>query len=89
MPFTSQALSKSEARGRILRYTVTFEALDQRSRPAGEAHLTTQTSYARVMPRVDYKITVTAENSRGSSPPASLVTNLGTQGKGFCWDHWE
>ncbi|XP_009954705.1 PREDICTED: interleukin-12 receptor subunit beta-2-like, partial [Leptosomus discolor] len=74
-----KALSKSEARGRILRYTVTFEALDQRSPPAGEAHFTTQTSYARVMPRVDYKITVTAENSRGRSPPASIVTSLGMQ----------
>ncbi|KAM6128789.1 interleukin-12 receptor subunit beta-2 [Phoenicopterus ruber ruber] len=74
-----KALSESEARGRILRYTVTFEALDQRSGPAGEAHLTTQTSYARVTPRVGYKITVTAENSRGRSPPASIVTDPGNQ----------
>ncbi|XP_054688928.1 interleukin-12 receptor subunit beta-2 [Grus americana] len=74
-----KALSNSEARGRILRYTVTFEALGQRSPPAGEAHLTTQTSYARVTPRVGYKITVTAENSRGRSPPASVVTELGAQ----------
>ncbi|XP_009487746.2 interleukin-12 receptor subunit beta-2 [Pelecanus crispus] len=74
-----KALSQSEARGRILRYTVTFEALDQWRPPAGEAHVTAQTSYARVMPRVDYKITITAENSRGRSPPASIVTNLGTQ----------
>ncbi|KAM7106598.1 interleukin-12 receptor subunit beta-2 [Ciconia maguari] len=72
-----KALSKSEARGRILRYTVTFEAPDQRNPLAGEAHVTTQTSYARVTPRVDYKITVTAENSRGRSPPASIVTDLG------------
>ncbi|XP_065529138.1 interleukin-12 receptor subunit beta-2 isoform X3 [Lathamus discolor] len=71
-----KALSKSEARGRILQYTVTFKALDQQS-PVAEAHLTTQTSYARVMPRVNYKITVTAENSRGRSPPASVVTDLG------------
>lgn len=84
-PLPSQALSESEARGRILRYTVTFEALDPRSPRAGEAHTTTQTSYARVMPRVGYRITVTAENSRGRSPPASIVTTLGTQGKGFSW----
>ncbi|XP_062472118.1 interleukin-12 receptor subunit beta-2 isoform X2 [Pezoporus occidentalis] len=73
-----KALSKSEARGRILQYTVTFKALDQQS-PVAEAHLTTQTSYARVMPRVNYKITVTAENSRGRSPPASITTDLGIQ----------
>ncbi|KAM6080826.1 interleukin-12 receptor subunit beta-2 [Theristicus caerulescens] len=74
-----KALSKSEARGRILRYTVTFEALDQRRPQPGEAHVTAQTSYTRVTPRVDYKITVTAENSRGRSPPASIVTNLSIQ----------
>ncbi|XP_074893438.1 interleukin-12 receptor subunit beta-2 [Buteo buteo] len=74
-----KALSSSEARGRILRYAVTFEALDRRSAPAGEAHRTTQTSYTRVTPRVGYRITVTAENSRGRSPPASVVTNPGTQ----------
>ncbi|XP_063201253.1 interleukin-12 receptor subunit beta-2 [Chroicocephalus ridibundus] len=73
-----KALNKSEARGKILRYRVTFEALGQRSPPA-EAHLTHQTSYARVTPRVGYKITVTAENSRGRSPPTSIVTNLDTQ----------
>ncbi|XP_074731894.1 interleukin-12 receptor subunit beta-2 isoform X6 [Strix uralensis] len=74
-----KALSRSEARGRILRYTVTFEALGTRSPPAGEVHVTTQTSLTRVTPRVGYKITVTAENSRGRSPPASIVTDLGTQ----------
>ncbi|XP_051481457.1 interleukin-12 receptor subunit beta-2 [Apus apus] len=73
-----KALRKSEARGQILGYTVTFEALSQQSPPA-ETHLATQTSYTRVMPRVDYKITVTAENSRGRSPPTSITTNLGTQ----------
>ncbi|KAK2540557.1 Il12rb2 [Columba guinea] len=76
---SSQALSTSEARGRILGYTVTFEALGQWSHPAGEAHLTTQTSYTRVTPREGYKVTVTAENSRGKSPPASIITNPGTQ----------
>ncbi|XP_074687869.1 interleukin-12 receptor subunit beta-2 isoform X1 [Strix aluco] len=74
-----KALSRSEARGRILRYTVTFEALGTRSPPAGEVHVTTQTSLTRVIPRVGYKITVTAENSRGRSPPASIMTDLGTQ----------
>ncbi|XP_074762103.1 interleukin-12 receptor subunit beta-2 isoform X2 [Athene noctua] len=74
-----KALSRSEARGRILRYTVTFKALGPRSPPAGEAHITTQTSLTRVVPRVGYKITVTAENSRGRSPPASIVTDLDTQ----------
>ncbi|XP_065513450.1 interleukin-12 receptor subunit beta-2 [Caloenas nicobarica] len=74
-----KALSASEARGRILGYTVTFEALRRRSPPAGQAHLTTQTSYARVTPREGYKITVTAENSRGRSPPASIVTDPGAQ----------
>lgn len=81
---SSQALSRSEAGGTILRYTVTFEALHQQ-RPLAEVHLTNQTSYARVTPRVGYKITVTAENSKGRSPSASIVTNLGIQGKGFCW----
>ncbi|KAM6305522.1 interleukin-12 receptor subunit beta-2 [Aegotheles albertisi] len=73
-----KALSKSEARGTILRYTVTFKALGQQSSPA-ETHLTTQTSYTRVTPKGCYKITVTAENSRGRSPPVSIVTDLGTQ----------
>ncbi|XP_009693657.1 PREDICTED: interleukin-12 receptor subunit beta-2-like, partial [Cariama cristata] len=73
-----KALSKSEARGRILGYTVTFEALGRQSRRA-DAHLTSRTSYARVTPRGDYRITVTAENSRGSSPPASILTELGIQ----------
>ncbi|XP_069718207.1 interleukin-12 receptor subunit beta-2-like [Phaenicophaeus curvirostris] len=74
-----KALSNSEARGRILQYTVTFEALDQQGCPGGEEHLTTQTSYTKVMPSMGYKITVTAENSRGRSPAASIITNLGTQ----------
>uniref|UniRef100_A0A663EXA8 Interleukin 12 receptor subunit beta 2 n=1 Tax=Aquila chrysaetos chrysaetos TaxID=223781 RepID=A0A663EXA8_AQUCH len=92
-----KALSKSEARGRILRYAVTFEALDRRSPPAGEAHLTTQTSYARVTPRVGYKITVTAENSRGSSfglvemmylPPPQKVSAV-AMGNGSILVRWK
>ncbi|XP_074008545.1 interleukin-12 receptor subunit beta-2 [Numenius arquata] len=74
-----KALSRSEAGGRILQYRVTFEALGQQRSPAGE-DITNHTSYTRVTPRVGYKITVTAENSRGRSPPASIVTSLGTQG---------
>ncbi|XP_010116937.1 PREDICTED: interleukin-12 receptor subunit beta-2-like, partial [Chlamydotis macqueenii] len=74
-----KALSNLEAGGRILRYAVAFEALDPRSAAAGGAELTTQTSYARVTPRAGYKITVSAENARGSSPPASVVIGMGAQ----------
>uniref|UniRef100_A0A8C3KHU3 Fibronectin type-III domain-containing protein n=1 Tax=Calidris pygmaea TaxID=425635 RepID=A0A8C3KHU3_9CHAR len=74
-----KALSRSEAGGRTLQYRVSFEALGQQRSPAGE-DITNHTSYTRVMPRVGYKITVTAENSRGRSPPASIITSLGTQG---------
>ncbi|KAJ7401483.1 interleukin 12 receptor subunit beta 2 [Pitangus sulphuratus] len=73
-----KALSKSEAGGRILGYRVTFEALDHWNSPI-ESHQTTHTSYSKVTPRVGYKITVTAQNSRGSSPPASILTNLSIQ----------
>ncbi|KAJ7424873.1 interleukin 12 receptor subunit beta 2 [Willisornis vidua] len=73
-----KALSKSEAGGRILGYTVTFEALEQQNPPT-ESHHTTQTSYSRLTPRRGYRITVTAQNSRGRSPPASTLTHLGIQ----------
>eukprot|EP00075_Anas_platyrhynchos_P029080 XP_027318333.1 interleukin-12 receptor subunit beta-2 isoform X3 [Anas platyrhynchos] len=69
-----KALSKSEAKGRILQYTVTFEALN---RGGPEAEVTTQTSYTRTTAKLDYRITVTADNSRGSSPPAVIITDLG------------
>ncbi|OXB66621.1 hypothetical protein ASZ78_013880 [Callipepla squamata] len=71
-----KALQKSEARGKILHYTVTFEALSHGESKAIETDVTTQTSYSRVTPKMDYRITVTADNSRGSSPPASILTNL-------------
>ncbi|XP_065601842.1 interleukin-12 receptor subunit beta-2 [Cyrtonyx montezumae] len=71
-----KALQKSEARGKILHYTVTFEALSHGESKAMETNVTTQTSYTRVTPKMDYRITVTADNSRGSSPPASILTNL-------------
>uniref|UniRef100_A0A8C2YD83 Interleukin 12 receptor subunit beta 2 n=1 Tax=Coturnix japonica TaxID=93934 RepID=A0A8C2YD83_COTJA len=76
-----KALQQSEARGKILHYTVTFEALRHGESRAIETNVTTQTSYTRVTPKMGYKITVTADNSRGSSPPASILTDLGTQGK--------
>ncbi|XP_025954299.2 interleukin-12 receptor subunit beta-2 [Dromaius novaehollandiae] len=74
-----KALSKSEARGKILQYTVTFQALNHRSPRALERSVTTQTSYTRITPQLDYNITITADNSKGSSPPASIVTDLGIQ----------
>lgn len=74
-----KALQKSEARGKILHYTVTFEALSHGESKAIETNVTTQTNYTRVTPKMDYKITVTADNSRGSSPPASILTNVGIQ----------
>ncbi|XP_015726254.1 interleukin-12 receptor subunit beta-2 isoform X1 [Coturnix japonica] len=74
-----KALQQSEARGKILHYTVTFEALRHGESRAIETNVTTQTSYTRVTPKMGYKITVTADNSRGSSPPASILTDLGTQ----------
>uniref|UniRef100_A0A8C3B5T4 Interleukin 12 receptor subunit beta 2 n=1 Tax=Cairina moschata TaxID=8855 RepID=A0A8C3B5T4_CAIMO len=69
-----KALSKSEAKGRIRQYTVTFEALN---RGGSKPEVTTQTSYTRTTAKMDYKITVTADNSRGSSPPAVITTDLG------------
>lgn len=78
--FSFQALSKSEAKGRILQYTVTFEALNC---GGPEAEVTTQTSYTRTTAKLDYRITVTADNSRGSSPPAVIITDLGIGGKGL------
>uniref|UniRef100_A0A8B9TRT0 Fibronectin type-III domain-containing protein n=1 Tax=Anas platyrhynchos TaxID=8839 RepID=A0A8B9TRT0_ANAPL len=77
--FSFQALSKSEAKGRILQYTVTFEALNC---GGPKAEVTTQTSYTRTTAKLDYRITVTADNSRGSSPPAVIITDLGIGGKG-------
>ncbi|XP_042675495.1 interleukin-12 receptor subunit beta-2 isoform X1 [Centrocercus urophasianus] len=74
-----KALQKSEARGKILHYTVTFEALSHGEPKATETNATTQTSYTKAAPKMDYKITVTADNSRGSSPPASILTNLSIQ----------
>ncbi|XP_041886892.1 interleukin-12 receptor subunit beta-2 isoform X2 [Corvus kubaryi] len=74
----SVALSKPEAGGRILGYTVTLEALDHGKLPA-QSHQTTQTSFSRVTPRVGHRITVSAHNSRGSSPPVAILARPGSQ----------
>ncbi|XP_017596093.1 PREDICTED: interleukin-12 receptor subunit beta-2, partial [Corvus brachyrhynchos] len=73
-----KALSKPEAGGRILGYTVTLEALDHGKLPA-QSHQTTQTSFSRVTPRVGHRITVSAHNSRGSSPPVAILARPGSQ----------
>ncbi|XP_030311612.1 interleukin-12 receptor subunit beta-2 [Calypte anna] len=73
-----KALSKWEAGGHNLSYRVTFEALGQQTPPA-ESQLTTQSSCTRLLPSLPYRITLTAENSRGRSPPTSILTEPGTQ----------
>ncbi|XP_062353328.1 interleukin-12 receptor subunit beta-2 [Cinclus cinclus] len=72
-----KALSKSEAGGRILGYTVTLEALEHGELPA-QSHQTTQTSFSRVIPRLGHRVTVSARNPRGSSAPAAILTHLGS-----------
>ncbi|XP_053806709.1 interleukin-12 receptor subunit beta-2 [Vidua chalybeata] len=77
LSFFWKALSRSEAGGRILGYTVTLEALEQGKLPA-QSHRTTQTSFSRVTPRAGHRVTVTAHNPRGSSVPAAVLTHLGS-----------
>uniref|UniRef100_A0A674GGH5 Fibronectin type-III domain-containing protein n=1 Tax=Taeniopygia guttata TaxID=59729 RepID=A0A674GGH5_TAEGU len=72
-----KALSRSEAGGRILGYTVTLEALEQ-GKLLAQSHRTTQTSFSRVTPRVAHRVTVTAQNPRGSSVPTAVLTHLGS-----------
>ncbi|XP_014746564.1 PREDICTED: interleukin-12 receptor subunit beta-2 [Sturnus vulgaris] len=72
-----KALSKSEAGGTILGYTVTLEALEHGELPA-QCHQTTRTSFSRVTPRLGHRVTVRAHNPRGSSAPAAIVTHLGS-----------
>ncbi|XP_059709528.1 interleukin-12 receptor subunit beta-2 [Haemorhous mexicanus] len=72
-----KALSRSEAGGRILGYTVTLESLEQGKLPA-QSHRTTQTSFSRVTPRAGHRVTVTAHSPRGSSAPAAVLTHLGS-----------
>ncbi|KAM4896371.1 interleukin-12 receptor subunit beta-2 [Sylvia borin] len=72
-----KALSKAEAGGRILGYTVTLEALEHGQLPA-QSHQSNQTRFSRVTPRVAHRVTVTARNSRGSSGPAAILTRPGS-----------
>ncbi|XP_006125082.2 interleukin-12 receptor subunit beta-2 [Pelodiscus sinensis] len=67
-----KVMSKSEARGKILHYTLSFQALKQKT----NVYDTTQTHYVQVLPKVDYNITVCAHNSKGNSPLTSIVTDL-------------
>uniref|UniRef100_A0A8C0G8G0 Interleukin 12 receptor subunit beta 2 n=1 Tax=Chelonoidis abingdonii TaxID=106734 RepID=A0A8C0G8G0_CHEAB len=67
---------KSEARGKILHYTLTFQALNQKSPRTTDVNITTQTHFTRVLPKVDYNIMVYAHNSKGNSSPASIITDL-------------
>uniref|UniRef100_A0A8C3T6S5 Fibronectin type-III domain-containing protein n=1 Tax=Chelydra serpentina TaxID=8475 RepID=A0A8C3T6S5_CHESE len=71
-----KVMSKSEARGKILHYTLTFQALNQKSPRMTDVNITTQTHYTRVLPKVDYNIMVYAHNSKGNSPPTSIITDL-------------
>ncbi|XP_054494568.2 interleukin-12 receptor subunit beta-2 [Agelaius phoeniceus] len=70
-----KALSRWEAGGRILSYSVTLEALEQGQLPA-QSHRTTQTSFSRVTARAGHRVTVTAHGPRGSSAPATILTHL-------------
>ncbi|XP_066049101.1 interleukin-12 receptor subunit beta-2 [Chamaea fasciata] len=73
-----KALSKAEAGGRILGYTVTLEALERGELP--QSYQRRQTRFSRVTPRVAHRVTVTARNPRGSSRPAAIVTRPGSPG---------
>uniref|UniRef100_A0A8C8R7C7 Interleukin 12 receptor subunit beta 2 n=1 Tax=Pelusios castaneus TaxID=367368 RepID=A0A8C8R7C7_9SAUR len=68
--------NKSEARGEILYYTLTFQSLNQKSPTAADMNVVTQTHYTRVIPKMDYNIMVYAHNSKGSSPPTSIIIDL-------------
>ncbi|XP_067419445.1 interleukin-12 receptor subunit beta-2 isoform X2 [Emydura macquarii macquarii] len=72
-----KVMSKLEARGKILHYTLTFQALTQKSPTAADMNIiTTQTHYTRVIPKMDYNIMVYAHNSKGNSPPTSIIIDL-------------
>ncbi|XP_063262943.1 interleukin-12 receptor subunit beta-2 [Prinia subflava] len=77
LSFFWKALSRSEAGGRILGYTVTLEALEQGEQPA-QSHQTGQSSFSRVTPRVAHRVTVTARTRGGRSRPAALLTRPGS-----------
>ncbi|KAM9129461.1 interleukin-12 receptor subunit beta-2 isoform 1-T3 [Pangshura tecta] len=71
-----KVMSKSEARGKILHYTLTFQALNQKSPRTTDVNITTQTHFTRVLPKMDYNIMVYAHNSKGNSSPTSIITDL-------------
>uniref|UniRef100_A0A8C4VXJ4 Interleukin 12 receptor subunit beta 2 n=1 Tax=Gopherus evgoodei TaxID=1825980 RepID=A0A8C4VXJ4_9SAUR len=71
----------SEARGKILHYTLTFQALNQKSPRTTDVNITTQTHFTRILPKVDYNIMVYAHNSKGNSSPTSIITDLSILGK--------
>ncbi|XP_043346687.1 interleukin-12 receptor subunit beta-2 isoform X1 [Dermochelys coriacea] len=71
-----KVMSKSEARGEILHYILDFQALNQTSLRTTNETITTQTHYTIVLPKVDYNIMVYAHNSKGNSPPTSIVIDL-------------
>uniref|UniRef100_A0A674JT91 Fibronectin type-III domain-containing protein n=1 Tax=Terrapene triunguis TaxID=2587831 RepID=A0A674JT91_9SAUR len=71
-----KVMSKSEARGKILHYTLTFQALNQKSPRTTDVNITTQTHFTRVLPKVDYNIMIYAHNSKGNSSPTSIITDL-------------
>uniref|UniRef100_A0A8C4XZM9 Interleukin 12 receptor subunit beta 2 n=1 Tax=Gopherus evgoodei TaxID=1825980 RepID=A0A8C4XZM9_9SAUR len=71
-----KVMSKSEARGKILHYTLTFQALNQKSPRTTDVNITTQTHFTRILPKVDYNIMVYAHNSKGNSSPTSIITDL-------------
>uniref|UniRef100_A0A8C4W1A7 Interleukin 12 receptor subunit beta 2 n=1 Tax=Gopherus evgoodei TaxID=1825980 RepID=A0A8C4W1A7_9SAUR len=76
-----KVMSKSEARGKILHYTLTFQALNQKSPRTTDVNITTQTHFTRILPKVDYNIMVYAHNSKGNSSPTSIITDLSILGK--------
>ncbi|XP_019383967.1 PREDICTED: interleukin-12 receptor subunit beta-2 [Gavialis gangeticus] len=71
-----KALNESKARGKILHYSVTFQENSHKSPKAAEVNTTTQTHYIKVIPKMNYHITVCAHNSRGIFPPTSIDTHL-------------
>ncbi|XP_029474286.1 interleukin-12 receptor subunit beta-2 isoform X2 [Rhinatrema bivittatum] len=64
-------MSSSEARGKILHYKVTFENPNQKSSWVW-SNFTTQTWFVKTIDRAVCKITVSAYNARGNSPPVAV-----------------
>uniref|UniRef100_A0A7M4EY96 Interleukin 12 receptor subunit beta 2 n=1 Tax=Crocodylus porosus TaxID=8502 RepID=A0A7M4EY96_CROPO len=76
-----KVLNESKARGKILHYSVTFQEDSHESPQTAEVNTTTQTHYTKVIPKMNYHITVCAHNSRGTFPPTSIDTHLNVSGK--------